>query len=116
MVCIIDGDPEMRDTLARLVQGCGLPARTYDSAEAFLAGADTSAVDCLLVASELSGMSGIDLLETLAPVARFPVFLLGELWKARDAERASSLGTIAIEKPFNARALGKRIRAAVGMR
>ena len=116
MVCIIDNDREMRETLARLVQSSGLTAETYESTEAFLAGANRSAIDCLLLDAELFCTSGSDLMETLGPgPPRFPLFVLGAILKARDAERASTLGTICIEKPFNAPALARRIRAAVGL-
>jgi FixJ family two-component response regulator len=113
-VCIVDDDEDMRKVLVHIVRSVGLAAESFDSAEAFLKRRPDVPVRCLLVDVELKGMSGVALLETLGEGERaFPVFLISGAHDALTTDSAKRRGAVVVDKPFDARSLGQRIRAAV---
>jgi DNA-binding response OmpR family regulator len=66
IVAIIDDDPGLRKSLARLLRAHGYVCDTWKSAEEFLEGFATSQANCLLIDINLgSGLSGIDLFKRL---------------------------------------------------
>ena len=114
-VCIVDDDEDMRKVLVHIVRSVGLAAESFDSAEAFLARRPDIRVSCLLVDVELKGMSGVALLETLGDGERgFPVFLISGAHDALTTESAKRRRATVVDKPFDARSLAQKIRAAVG--
>lgn len=79
MVAIIDDDPSVRRSLARLLVSSGHEARVFASAQEFLNSADCDGVSCIVSDLRMPGMSGLQLQETLR--ARLPevsiVFITG---------------------------------------
>jgi len=69
-VYVVDDDPSVRRSLARLLTSFDLRVRTFASGEAFLAQVDPAASGCLVVDVQLVGMSGADLQGRLA-IARW---------------------------------------------
>src|SRR5262245_52026867 len=65
-VAIVDDDESLCRALGRLLQAAGILAVTYRSAESFLADAERSRFDCLVLDIQLGGMSGIELNRQLA--------------------------------------------------
>ena len=65
VVHVVDDDDAIRDALAWLLRSRGLPARTWPSAEAFLAGHDPDQPGCLVLDIRMEGMSGVELFERL---------------------------------------------------
>jgi FixJ family two-component response regulator len=113
-VCIVDDNVDIREVLARIVRAVGLEAEVYDSAEAFLRRSDGSKIDCMLLDVQLSGMSGLELLERLsAEGLPYPVFLISGRHDAKSLEHAKRIGATVVDKPFDARILGRNILAAV---
>ena len=113
-VVIVDDDEDIRRVLARIVQSVGLATEAYPSAEAFITGANPPSIACLLLDHQLPGMKGLELLERLSSdKAAFPVFLISGAHDARTATRARELGAVVVDKPFDARELGRRILALV---
>ena len=113
-VCIIDDDKDIREILAHVVRTVGLEPELYDSAESFLQRPDRTGIGCMLLDFRLGGMSGLALLEGWSGEGRdFPVFLISGVHDTATAARAKQLGAIVVDKPFDARMLAKRIRAAV---
>ena len=49
LVCLIDDDLSVRESLSNLFRSAGLNVETFPSAEEFLAGARFEALGCLLV-------------------------------------------------------------------
>lgn len=115
IVHVVDDDAAIRDALAWLLQSRGLAARTYDSAEAFLAATTTATDGCLVLDIRMTGMSGIALFERLqAEGYRLPaIFLTGH----GDVPVAVSMlkqgAYDFVEKPFNDNELVDRIVAAL---
>ncbi len=65
-VYIVDDDPGARQSVEALVREMGVAAKSFESAEAFLASYDGSGRGCLVVDVRLGGMSGLELQEELA--------------------------------------------------
>ena len=65
VVHVIDDEADVCEALKVLLHTAGLEARTYASAEEFLAEVRLSRPLCLLVDVRLPGMSGLDLVRQL---------------------------------------------------
>jgi FixJ family two-component response regulator len=101
-VAIVEDDTGLRESLAMLLEVNGYPCRQYDSAESYLADADTGDVTCLLVDQHMAGMSGTDLLERLSAAGTLPRSVLFSARMTRQmAEEARTRGARAVmEKPI----------------
>jgi len=76
-VHIVEDDPSMRRSLARVVATGGHAADTFESAEDFLARHDPSVPGCALVDLGLPGRDGFAVQQALGACARPVVFLTG---------------------------------------
>jgi FixJ family two-component response regulator len=66
LVSVVDDDPSVRRSLARLVKGAGYRVEAYASAHEFLARPPEEGPACLLLDVRMPGLTGLDLQETLA--------------------------------------------------
>lgn len=102
-VSIVDDDAEVRAATASLVRSIGLNARTFGSAEEFLASPGLEETDCLVVDVHMPGMSGLELQGALKPLGRsFPVIVM--TGRASEDLRAQAIANGAaafFEKPFD---------------
>jgi CheY-like chemotaxis protein len=114
-VYVIDDDPSVRRSLARLLASVDLPVRTFDSAEAFLEETDPAASGCLIVDIQLLGMSGTDLMQRLAAVrSHLPVVAMSGAYDVSVEQEALRLGAVAfLRKPFVAETLLEAIARAL---
>jgi two-component system response regulator DctR len=114
-VCVVDDDDAIRDALAWLLKSRGLPARTWGSAEAFLADWSEELRGCLVLDVRMEGMSGVELFERLIAIGcRLPVIFLtghGDVPLAVSALKRGAFDFV--EKPFNDNDLVDRIVAAM---
>jgi len=114
-VFVVDDDPDVRKTLAWLVESIGLRAETFASAAEFLDAYDPARAGCLLLDVRLRGMSGYDLLERLGGrQAPLPVIMMTAYGDFSTAVRALRGGASDIfEKPFNDQEVLERITQAI---
>jgi len=114
-VHVVDDDDAIRDALAWLLRSRGLPARTWPSAEAFLAEWSEGHRGCLVLDVRMDGMSGVELFDRLlARGSRVPVIFLTGHGDVPLAVAALKKGAFDfVEKPFNDNELVDRIIAAV---
>ncbi len=114
-VHVVDDDEAIRDALAWLLKSRGLLARTWGSAEAFLAAYSDAMEGCILLDVRMGGMSGVELFERLlAAGCRLPIVFLtghGDVPLAVSALKAGAFDFV--EKPFNDNDLVDRVLAAV---
>lgn len=114
-VFIVDDDQEVRNALELLMESVGLPASTYESAQAFLDAFDPDLPGCIVLDVRMPGMSGMDLqarlaAETLHP----PVIIITGHGDVPMAVRAVQSGAVDfIEKPFNDQALLDSVHKAI---
>jgi FixJ family two-component response regulator len=69
-VAVVDDDRSVCLSFARLLRAAGIQPITYGSAEAFLADTKRPQFDCMVFDVQLSGMSGIELAQTLTARGR----------------------------------------------
>jgi FixJ family two-component response regulator len=67
LVCIVDDDASVRDSLSIMLGLKGFDCRTYESSEAFLSAVPDKPC-CLVLDLNMAGMSGLDLQQKLSDV------------------------------------------------
>jgi two-component system response regulator DctR len=114
-VHVVDDDEAIRDALSWLLRSRGVPARTWPSAEAFLAEWSEAMRGCLVLDVRMEAMTGVELFEKLLDLgSRLPVIFLtghGDVPLAVTALKKGAFDFV--EKPFNDNELVDRIVAAV---
>jgi len=113
-VAVIDDDPEMRASLATLLNAVGYRAETYDSAETFLTCASTCKAGCLVIDINLGDISGVELAHQLcADGMKWPIIFISGHDDAAVKNQAAAIGPIAfLLKPFRAHDLIDAIKKA----
>jgi FixJ family two-component response regulator len=66
VIAVVDDDPWAREGLSSLIRSAGWRAKTFASAQEFLAGPGTEAPSCLVLDLQLPGLSGLDLQKRMA--------------------------------------------------
>jgi FixJ family two-component response regulator len=66
LVCIVDDDESVRESLPELLREFGLVPRAFGTAEAFLASGLADQTKCLILDIAMPGMSGPELKQELA--------------------------------------------------
>lgn len=112
IVYVIDDDAAVRSALEALLGSVGLPARAFESAEAFLNVADAQMRGCLLLDVRMPGMGGMELQAKLQERGvLLPVIFITGHGDVPMAVRALKAGAADfIEKPFNEQQLLDRIQ------
>lgn len=103
VVCILDDDDSVRDSLTALLEPLAIKIFTYSNAHDFLASLETKeAPDCLITEVALPGLSGLQLLEQLSRLGHHvPTIFLSRDGDVRTAVHAMRVGAVDfIEKPF----------------
>jgi FixJ family two-component response regulator len=114
-VHIVEDDPSMRASLARLVGDGGYQLALFASAEDFLAVATRELAGCVLLDLRLPGLSGLELQERLVERGcLLPVVFLTAHGELPAGVRAMKQGAVDfLEKPVPADTLFAAIAAAV---
>ena len=114
-VFIVDDDPAILKSMARLLAEVAQPSATFQSAREFLEAYDPAQPGCLLVDVRMPGMSGIELHKTLiAQGSKIPVIVItghGDVPMAAKALRRGAVDFI--EKPLEPQQLLDRIQEAL---
>ncbi|MDD2700770.1 MAG: response regulator [Sideroxydans sp.] len=115
VVCVVDDDEAMRDSIACLLDSVDLPSRQFSDANSFLEFCSPQLHGCILLDIRMPGMSGMDLLEHLKINGiNLPVIIITGHGDVPLAVRALKLGAFDfVQKPFNANDLLDRVRAAL---
>ena len=116
-VYVVDGDPEVRESLTRVIQRMGLIAASYPSAETFLDECrdGRATPKCMVVAARLPGLSGLGLQQVLVDTGRdMPVIMISSCTDIPTVTAAMRAGAVDfLEKPINSQMLSIRIREAM---
>lgn len=115
LVYIIDDDASIRSSLTWLLEAVDIDARSYDSAEAFLADLEPVSIGVLILDVRMPGMSGMQLLEQLvAQESTLQIIILTGHGDVPMAVRAMSHGAFYfIQKPVNGPQLVEKVREAM---
>jgi two-component system, LuxR family, response regulator FixJ len=114
-VFIVDHDPAMRQSLARLVESVNLPVEAYESAISFLNRHEPERPGCLISEVRIPGMSGLELQEQLRAVgSKIPIIFVTGFADVPSAVRAIKGGAIDfLEKPVADHVLVENVRRAI---
>lgn len=115
VVHIVDDDAAVRRSLALMLGSAGHATRTYESAEAFLAGSDAAAPGCAIIDIRMPGMDGLALQQELnARDVPIPVVIVtghGDVALAVQAMKAGAVDFI--EKPYAEADMLRAVEAAL---
>src|SRR5208283_4205577 len=114
-VYVVDDDPSVREAVEGLVRSAGFSAKTFPSAQDFLASAPTEVPSCLVLDVELPGLSGLDLQQELARAdVPIPIIFLtghGDIPMSVRAMKAGALDFLT--KPIDDKVLLDAIRKGI---
>jgi FixJ family two-component response regulator len=115
LVAIVDDDDSVRIALEGLLKSAGLPARAFESAEAFIDSGQQRQTSCLIADIRMPGMSGLELQAKLnAEHCRIPIVFITAHGDAKMRMQALRAGAVEfLAKPFNDEALLESVRAAL---
>ena len=115
LVAIVDDDDSVRVALEGLLKSAGLPARAFESAEAFINSGQQRQTSCLIADIRMPGMSGLELQAKLnSEHCRIPIVFITAHGDARMRMQALRAGAVEfLAKPFNDEALLESVRAAL---
>jgi two-component system response regulator FixJ len=115
MVCIVDDDEAIRESLRLLLFSSGINSCAYDSADAFLADPRPPAFDCMLLDIRMPGTDGLELFRILKDrQCRFPIIFItghGDIPLAVSAIKHGAFDFLT--KPFRSGELLEKVRVAV---
>ena len=116
-VFIVDDDESIRDSLTWLLGAVDIEVKTFSSAEAFLGQHQDDTIGCLILDVRMSGMSGLELLDTLVKQeCTLPIIILTGHGDVPMAVRAMSDGAFYfVQKPVNGPELVAKVREALAM-
>ena len=114
-VVIVDDDRAAAASVAALIMSLGMKSRIHHSAESFLESCGESPADCLVLDLRLSGMSGLELQETLAAQSmEIPTIVVSGHADGDISGKVLANGAIAVlEKPYDGARLCAAIRTAL---
>ena len=115
LVCIVDDDLSIRESLSSLLRSAGLKVQTFTSAQEFLTSPLGQAPACLVLDVQLPGISGLDLQQQLVTNdIQIPIIFLTGHGDIPTSVRAVKAGALEfLTKPFDDEHLLETIRNAV---
>src|SRR5262249_38489863 len=115
IVYVVDDDPTVRRSLARLVRTAGLKVETFPSADAFLAQTKRDRPACLVLDVRLPGLSGLELQSAMGRrQLTIPIIFITGRGNVPMSVRAMKEGAVDfLEKPFDSELLLAAIHRAL---
>jgi CheY-like chemotaxis protein len=115
LVCVVDDDESVRESLRGLLETVGYAAEAFSSAEDFLASATLARAECLILDVRMPGMSGPELQRELS-VRRpgIPLVFITAHGEEKVRARLRAAGAVdCLQKPFTEEALLAAVEAAL---
>ena len=114
-VFIVDDDPDVRDSLSRLVRAAGFEVECFESADTFLAAWREERPGCLVTDIRMPGMTGLELQERIrSEGSSIPTIVLTGHGDVPGAVRALKGGALDfLQKPYEPDVLLVRIAEAL---
>ena len=102
MIAVVDRDPEFRAAICLALEAEGLTVEAFASCDLFLRAQASGGPACLIIDSNLPGMSGLKLLRTLGDQGHaLPVIVVAEPGEVQTAVSALKAGVVDfLEKPI----------------
>jgi FixJ family two-component response regulator len=114
-IAVIDDDHSFRGALVEALSSLGYGADGYASAEAYITAIGSKSFNCVVTDIHMPGMSGLDLIRSLASRgSRTPVVLITARSNSNLEARAAAVGAACLlRKPFEINELIGCIEGAV---
>ena len=113
-VFVVDADASVRESLELLIDRSGWQARTFASANEFLAHPRVSAASCMVLDVALPGLSGLDLQKLVSDRTDMPIIFLTGSGDVAMTVQAMKAGAVEfLTKPFRNDILLSAIREAL---
>lgn len=121
LIYLVDDDDAVREALALLLKSVGLRAEGFASPQQFLAQHDRHGIGCVVLDIRMPGISGLDVLDTLAAGSDLPVIMLTGHGNVDLCRRAFKSGAVEfLQKPVDddlfLDAVQKAVRQHIGSR
>jgi DNA-binding NtrC family response regulator len=118
LVCVVDDDEAVCESIANLVRSAGFQSETFASARQFLQRHDRVAPGCLILDVQMPGLSGLDLQQELARIdARIPIIFITGHGDIPTSVRAMKAGAVEfLTKPFRDEDLLEAVEQALARR
>jgi DNA-binding NtrC family response regulator len=115
LVCVIDDEPSIRESLSSLLRSAGLKVQAFSSAKEFLTSSLLEAPSCLVLDVQLPGISGLDLQQELRKDdAQIPIIFMTGYGDIPMTVRAMKAGAIEfLTKPFRDEVLLSAVGQAI---
>ena len=115
LLCVVDDDESVRESLPDLIKEFGFAARAFSSAEEFLSSGSVDETSCLILDIAMPGMSGLELREELERRGReIPIiFITGQRDENIRARVLKQRVAGFLLKPFNDTDLLAAIKTAL---
>lgn len=115
LVCVVDDDVSIRESLSSLLRSAGLKVQTFTSAQEFLSNPPRQVPGCLVLDVQLPGITGLDLQQELVTKhLQIPIIFLTGHGDIPTSVRAVKAGALEfLTKPFDEEYLLEAIRSAI---
>jgi FixJ family two-component response regulator len=117
LISVVDDDESVRESLPDLLKEFGFEARTFSSAEEFLASESVGDTNCLVLDVAMPGMTGPDLQQELKLREQsIPIVFITAQRDATVRPRLIAQGAVdCLFKPFEATDLLQALNSALGV-
>ena len=115
LVCTVDDDEALRESLDGLFRSAGFEVQTFLSANTFLQWSASHDADCVILDYAMPGMNGLELREALlGRGVRVPMIFATAVGHTDVWNQLTSCGAFAVfAKPLDAEALIATVRRAI---
>jgi FixJ family two-component response regulator len=115
LLCVVDDDEMLRESLPELLSEYGFAARAFSSGQEFLASDYVGQARCLILDVAMPGMSGLDLQQELKRRGQaIPIIFITAQKDEDIRKQAFRQGAVEfLEKPFSDSALLDAVNAAL---
>jgi FixJ family two-component response regulator len=116
LICVVDDDAALRDSLSDLLRAVGYRAACFESAESFLESEERGSCGCVVADIHMRGLTGIELARQVTAATGAPKVILitghiEESWR----ERALYSGAAGfLRKPIEPKTLLDLIERSIG--
>ncbi len=115
LLCVVDDDQSVRESLPDLLGEFGFAAQVFSSAEDFLSSDCVNQTDCLILDIAMPGMSGPELYQELERRGEEvpTIFISGQLNETLRARLLQQGAAGVLRKPFSDEALLAAVKTAL---
>jgi DNA-binding NtrC family response regulator len=114
LVCVIDDEPAVRESLRNLLRSAGLKVETFDSARHFLISRPPESPSCIVLDVRMPGITGLELQRELGAESRIPIIFMTGYGDIPMSVRAMKAGAFEfLTKPCSEEDLLRSVNQAI---